>query len=169
MPQPLSYSAKWYPKRRLLPWIVLAIYFASMCQFTRYYAPRCVFEFGEGFIKFYWGGDKAARNDCVFNAGQWPLDPDTHYAGLEWTQNRRWECYGPSILLDPHFFGERIKDRGLATACGVSVPRVLSSNGAASVTIPCGLMPIAAVVFLAFRKIRGITKRWNAPAPYQAF
>ena len=66
----------------------------------RYYAPSFVFEFGQGFAVVYWGGDEGLRNSGVYNAGEWPLRPDTHFAGGYLAEGQRWEAYGPSLELD---------------------------------------------------------------------
>jgi hypothetical protein len=160
---PLSYSTKRPKRRYFLPSVVLAasvaVYFASICQFSRYYALDCVFECGEGFVRIYWGGPQRERNKSIFNGGGWPVGADASYAGMDWSEGFRWEHYGPSLALDPKELNDRIKNRGLLNALGFSFPRILSSGSAISIEMPCGLLPIMALGALVLRKIRGVGAR----------
>ena len=123
---------------------LVGVHLCSLCVLLRYYAPSFVIEFGQGFAVVYWGGDEGLRNSGVYNAGEWPLRPHTHFAGGYLAEGQRWEAYGPSLELDRRWFSERIEYHGLLSALGFSVPQYRSEEGAASALLPLGTVALTA-------------------------
>jgi len=143
---------------------LVALHLSSLCTFVRYYAHSFVFEFGQGCAVLYWGGDGEFRNICVYNAGEWPLSPETHFAGSSLAEGQRWEAYGPWLELDHRWFSERIQYRGLLRALGYSLPRYRhearaeggpkGEHGASS-----ALLPLGTVAFIA--EAAGLLLAWK--------
>jgi hypothetical protein len=124
---------------------VVVLHLLSLCVLVRFYGSSCVVEYGQGFAIVYWGGEKKFRDNFIYNAGEWPLSPETHFGGGYLPDGQRWETYGPGLELDPHWFSERIKYRGLLRALGFSLPQRRggvpgkgSQEDAASLLIPLG-------------------------------
>lgn len=118
--------------------VAVALHLLSLCIFVRFYGPSYVLEYGDGFAIAYWGGDEEARNSCVYNAGEWPLRPETHFGGSYLAEGQRWELYGPGLQLDRRFFSERMRHRGLLPALGYSLPQYRMGGAAASMLLPLG-------------------------------
>jgi hypothetical protein len=120
------------------------LHLCSLCVLVRYYGASFVLEFGQGFAVVYWGGDEELRNSGVYNAGEWPLRPETHFAGGHLPEGQRWEAYGPHLELDRQWFSERIQYSGLLGALGLSVPQYRSEEDAASALLPVGTVAVTA-------------------------
>jgi len=136
-----------FTKRQRLPTGALlataALHIVSLCVLVRFYGPSFVFEFGKGFVKIYWGGGEEFRNSCVYNAGEWPLRPETRFAGGYLAEGQIWEAYGPSLILDRQFFSERVQHQGMLEAFGYAVPQLRHDGEAASVMLPLGTFALA--------------------------
>ena len=117
-----------------------------MCVLIRRYGRSCVFEFGEGGATLYWGGGEEFRNSCVYNAGEWPLRPETRFAGGYFPEGRKWESYGPSVILHHQSFPERVREQGVLQAFGYALPQLRRDGEAASVLLPLGSAALAAEV-----------------------
>jgi len=104
----------------------------SLCSRT---VLRCLIRVG------IWSG---LRNSGVYNAGEWPLRPETHFAGGHLPEGQRWEAYGPHLELDRQWFSERIQYSGLLGALGLSVPQYRSEEDAASALLPVGTVAVTA-------------------------
>jgi hypothetical protein len=117
----------------------VVLHVASLGVFVRYYAGTFVFEFGHGFTTLYWGGDREMRNSYIFNVGEWPLHPDTVFAGKDWTVEQRWEIYGPHYEFTRSAISDRIQSRGVLGALGYALPQIRrDETKAASMLIPMG-------------------------------
>ena len=131
--------------------VAVMLHVGSMCVFVRHYARSFVFEFGEGFATIYWGGGEEFRNSCVYNAGEWPLRPETHFAGGYLAEGQRWEAYGPSLILHRQLFPDRVQHQGVVRAFGYGLPKLRRERGAASVLLPLGsialLVELGALIF----------------------
>jgi hypothetical protein len=156
-----------FTKRRLILccilFVVLSLHIASLCVFVRYYASFCVFEFGQGYATLYWGGSAERRNSCIYNAGEWPLNPDTSFGGGYLADGQRWEVYGPGMELRSRWLLERIRIRGVLRAFGYALPQIRREDEAASILVPLGSVAFiveAGILLLAvnwwrFNKVAG--------------
>ena len=135
---------------------MIALHVASLCVDTRYYGSSLSFRFGSGFFTLFWGGDAQERNFCVCNAGEWPLRPDTHFAGEEAAGNgHKWEGGIQSLEFDRWWFPESIQHNGFFRTFGYSLPQIRREDAAASFLIPLGSVTLIVEVCTLLFIVRG--------------
>jgi hypothetical protein len=118
---------------------MIVFHVASLCVDIRYYGSSLSFKFGDGFFTLFWGGDAKERNFCVCNAGEWPLRPETHFAGEEVPGNgHKWETCIQSLDFDRYWFPESIQHNGFFRTFGYSSPQIRRGDETASFLIPLG-------------------------------
>jgi hypothetical protein len=146
-------------RRQLITcWILLAaliLHIASLCLFVRYYARSFVFDFGKGFVTLYWGGQEKGRNTCIFNVSEWPMRPETVYAGEDWPDGLRWETYGMNCMLAPSELADRIHIRGILGTFGYSLPHLRRYDDEASFCIPVGIIALIIEAGMLYFLLRG--------------
>jgi hypothetical protein len=126
----------------------IILHVASLCTDVAYYGPSVSFEFGNGFFTLFWGGDANDRNFAVCNAGEWPLRPETHFAGEEVAGNgHKLEEWIQSLDFDQHWFPESIQHKGFFRTFGYSLPQLRREDEAASFLVPLGSIE-AGVLYL---------------------
>jgi hypothetical protein len=133
----------------------IILHVASLCVDIKYYGSALSSEFGKGCYALFWGGDAEQRNLAVCNAGEWPLRPETHFAGEEVAGNgQKWEAYVPSLKFDRQWFAESIRYNGLFPTFGYSLPQLRREDEAASFLVPLGTVALiveVTVLFMLFR------------------
>jgi hypothetical protein len=140
---------KW---QRLFEAVFLAAFVfhvGSLCFLVRHFGTSSVFEIGNGFIAMYWGGEKADRDLTIYNCGQWPVLPDTHYAGVdELPAGMKWEWQGQ----DFGYFSDCIRYWGFFRTFGYTLPEWRHDDGAECFLFPIGtaalIVEIGALIFL---------------------
>jgi hypothetical protein len=137
---------------------------ASLCVDIKYYGSSLSFEFGNGCYTLFWGGDAKDRNFAVCNAGEWPLRPETHFAGEEVAGNgHKWEAWFQSLDFDRHWFPESIRDNGFFPTFGYSLPQLRRGDEAASFLVPVGSIALiikAGVLYFILQSWR--SKKFNS-------
>ncbi len=142
-------------------WIWLAVlllmvgYGGTLVTFGRWYGMWMVAEEGNGCVAIYWGGNKSERDSAVFNASEWPLSPETIYAGGE---PPGWEWYGPWLELSPEMNTGITGVAGWRNRLGLKLPWYFADGDGRSVVMPVPVM-IAVVTGLWWgRRWRGRRK-----------
>lgn len=79
-------------------------------------------------------------------AGEWPIRPETRFAGGSLAERQRWEAYGPSLILHHQFFPGRVQHQGALRAFGYAFPQLRRDGEAASMSLLLGSAAIAAEV-----------------------
>jgi hypothetical protein len=145
-----------FARRRLILcgifFAAIILHVASLCTDVAYYGSSVSFEFGDGIFTLFWGGDAEERNFCVCNAGEWPLRPETTFAGEEVAGNgHKWEL---NFGFDPRSFRESIQHNGFFRTFGYSLPQLRREDEAASFLVPLGSVALiieAGVLYLLLR------------------
>jgi hypothetical protein len=119
-----------------------------------------VVEEGNGSFVIYWGGDRHMRNGAVYNAEEWPLDPEANFAG---GNPPTYEFYGPMETWSSAW-NERLSTwTTIRRRLGLQMPIFASDDNARSLRIPIPVVfgiAMAAMVFK--RKHRRYRGRQNS-------
>lgn len=137
--------------------VAVTLHLVSICVLVRHYANAFVFEFGEGFATIYWGGSEEFRNSSVYNAGEWPLRPETRFGGGYLAEGQRWETYGPNVIFHQPFFSERIQHQGVLRMFGYALPQLRRDGVATSALLPLGSIALVVELGALICALRG---RW---------
>jgi hypothetical protein len=90
------------------------------------------------------------RKGHIYNSGEWPVKPDTHFAGGD-PGDLEWEVYGPDVTL------WRVRRGEITNALGLRWPELNHRDEQWSIIVPLMYFALVGALTIAygiFRKLR---------------